>query len=164
MKTLLLLRHAKSSRKDDDLDDHDRPLNQRGKRDAPRMGRLLRDEKLLPDLILTSSAKRCRKTAEPVIAQSGYRGEARITGELYEADAAQLRQVLSRLTDDPGCVLVIAHNPGMEELLEALVGVYTPLSTAALAHVELPINGWQQIDQQTRGRLVNLWQPRELES
>ena len=67
MKTLLLLRHAKSSRKDDDLDDHDRPLNQRGKRDAPRMGRLLRDEKLLPDLILTSSAKRCRKPSSSSI-------------------------------------------------------------------------------------------------
>ena len=98
MKTLLLLRHAKSSWKDGDLDDHDRPLNKRGKRDAPRMGQLLRDQDLLPELILTSSARRCRKTAEHVIQSSGYRGETRITGELYEAGAKQLRH-----RDSPLC-------------------------------------------------------------
>src|SRR5215510_9473869 len=99
MKTLLLLRHAKSSWKDSDLDDHDRPLNQRGKRDAPRMGQLLKDEQLVPEFILCSSAKRCRKTAEHVIHESGYRGETRITGDLYEAGAEQLRPTLAALPD-----------------------------------------------------------------
>src|SRR5688572_21006606 len=99
MKTLLLLRHAKSSWKDSDIDDHERPLNKRGKRDAPRMGRLLRDESLLPDLILASSAKRCRKTAEHVLHASGYHGETRITGDLYEANAARLRAVLAGLAE-----------------------------------------------------------------
>jgi phosphohistidine phosphatase len=164
MKTLLLLRHAKSSWKEEGLDDHDRPLNNRGKRDAPRMGELLRDENLLPELILTSSAKRCRKTAEHVIAASGYRGETRITGELYEADGDKLRKALANLADPPGSVLVIAHNPGMEELLEALTGTYKPLSTAALAHLELPLDRWQDFAATTRGRLLNLWQPRDLES
>jgi phosphohistidine phosphatase len=164
MKTLLLLRHAKSSWKDEALDDHDRPLNRRGKRDAPRMGQLLRDEKLLPDLILCSSARRCRKTAEHVIQSSGYRGETRITSELYEADAEQLRQLLVRLPDEQHSVLLIAHNPGMEVLLESLVGVYTPLTTAALAQVELSMRHWRDLSDKTRGRLVNLWQPRELES
>ena len=164
MKTLLVLRHAKSSRKDDDLDDHDRPLNQRGKREAPRMGQLLRDENLLPQLILCSSAKRCRKTAEHLIEASGYRGEMRTTGELYEADGEKLRQALGSLPDEPTTVLLIAHNPGLEELLETLIGVYTPLSTAALAQIELPIRRWQDLGVATRGRLVNLWQPRELES
>jgi phosphohistidine phosphatase len=164
MKTLLLLRHAKSSWKDGELDDHDRPLNKRGKRDAPRMGKLLAEESLLPDLILCSSAKRCRKTAEHVIAASGYRGETRITGELYDAGAAKLLEVISAATDDPDRVLLIAHNPGLEELLEALVGVYTPLTTAALAQIELPVRRWQELGEKTRGRLIKLWQPRELES
>ena len=164
MKTLLLLRHAKSSWKDGDLDDHDRPLNGRGKRDAPRMGRLLAEESLLPELILCSSAKRCRKTAEHVIAVSGYRGETRITGELYEAGAEKLREVLAGLTGEPTRVLLIAHNPGLEELLERWIEVYTPLTTAALAQIELPIRCWSDLDENTRGRLVNLWQPRELES
>ena len=164
MKTLLLLRHAKSSWKDGDLDDHDRPLNKRGKREAPRMGQLLRDEKLLPDLILCSSAKRCRKTAEHVIAASGYRGEMRVTGELYEADAGKLRLVLAGVPDEAAVVLLIAHNPGLEELLDSQVGVYTPLTTAALAQLELPIHHWWELNDKTRARLVNLWQPRELDS
>src|SRR6266699_5476706 len=99
MKTLLLLRHAKSSWKNSDADDHERSLNKRGKKDAPRMGRLLRDENLLPDLIVSSSAKRCRKTLERVIQGSSYRGESRISGELYEADAQGLRDFLSHLPE-----------------------------------------------------------------
>ena len=128
MKTLLLLRHAKSSWKDGDLDDHDRPLNGRGKRDAPRMGRLLAEERLLPELILCSSAKRCRKTAEHVIAESGYRGETRLTGELYEAGAEKLREVLAGLAGEPTRVLLIAHNPGLEELLELFTPLQRPVS------------------------------------
>jgi|SRR6266850_780865 len=163
MKTLLLLRHAKSSWKDSDLDDHERPLNKRGKKDAPKMGRLLRDEDLLPDLIVSSSAKRCRKTAEHVIQTSGYRGETRICGELYEANAAKLRDFLAKLDDLISRALLIAHNPGLEELLESLVGEYTPLSTAALAQVELPIDAWSYLTSDTRGNLIKAWQPRELE-
>jgi phosphohistidine phosphatase len=163
MKTLLLLRHAKSSWKDSDLEDHERPLNKRGKKDAPRMGTLLKDEGLLPDLILSSSAKRCRKTADHVIHTSGYRGETRITGELYEAGAAKLRQALSALPDGVTRVLLIAHNPGMEELLEPLAGAYTPLSTAALAQVELPLDRWSELTSETPGKVVHVWQPRELE-
>jgi phosphohistidine phosphatase len=163
MKTLLLLRHAKSSWKDSDIDDHERPLNKRGKKDAPKMGKLLGDEALLPDLIVCSSAKRCRKTAEQVIQHSGFRGETRICGELYEADAARLCEFLTKLDDRFSRVLFIAHNPGMEELLESLTGVYTPLSTAALAHVELSIDSWANTANGTQGSLIKVWQPRELE-
>src|SRR3954463_15885238 len=122
MKTLLLLRHAKSSWKDSDIDDHERPLNKRGKKDAPRMGRLLLDEGLVPDLIVSSSAKRCRRTADEVMGASSYRGEARITGDLYEADGNKLREFLTTLDDRFNRVLLIAHNPGMEQLVEALIG------------------------------------------
>jgi phosphohistidine phosphatase len=161
MKTLLLLRHAKSSWKDPDLDDHDRPLNKRGKEDAPRMGQLLREEGLVPEFILSSSAKRCRKTAEHVIHASGYRGETRITGEIYEANAGQLLEVLASVADEPQRVLLIGHNPGLEELLERLTGAYTPLSTAALAQLELPVDRWR--DSAGGATLVRVWQPRELE-
>jgi phosphohistidine phosphatase len=163
MKTLLLLRHAKSSWKDSDLEDHDRPLNKRGKRDAPRMGQLLAEENLLPDLILCSSAKRTRRTAELVAEASGYRGETRITGDLYEAWAERIASVIQCLPETAQRVLLIGHNPGLEELLESLTGGYRPLSTAALAWLECPVGDWREITKETRAELKQLWQPRELE-
>jgi phosphohistidine phosphatase len=112
---------------------------------------------------MASSARRCRKTAEHVIQHSGYRGETRITGELYEADASKLRAILAALPEGVQRVLLLGHNPGMEELLESFAGVYTPLTTAALAQLELPIDSWSELTSQTRAELARLWQPRELE-
>ena len=77
MKTLLILRHAKSSWNYPELSDYDRPLNKRGKRDAPRMGKFLREQKLTPDRILTSSAKRARRTASKVAKACGYGGKVK---------------------------------------------------------------------------------------
>ncbi len=163
MKTLLLMRHAKSSWKDSELDDHDRPLNKRGKRDAPRIGQLLKDENLLPDLILSSTARRARKTAEQVIQHSGYRGETRITGELYNASRDQLLAFVAALPDTASHVLVIGHNPGLEELLEALTDQCAALTTAALARVESPADQWRTFRESGPAQLQNVWQPRELE-
>ena len=78
MKTLLIMRHAKSSWDESDMHDHDRPLNKRGKLNAPRMGRLLREQDLVPDLIITSSARRARDTAGAVADQSGYEGDVKV--------------------------------------------------------------------------------------
>jgi phosphohistidine phosphatase len=163
MKTLLLLRHAKSSWKDTDLEDYDRPLNKRGKRDAPKMGRLLVEENLLPDLIVSSSARRCRKTAEHVLQVSHYRGETRFSSQLYEANTRAHAQFVAGIDDSVNRLLLIGHNPGLEELLETLTGVYTPLTTAALAQLELPIESWSKIDTVINATLVKVWQPRELE-
>jgi len=163
MKTLLLLRHAKSSWKDSELDDHDRPLNKRGKRDAPRMGQLLKDENLLPDFIVASSARRARKTAEHVIQHSGYRGETRITGDLYNAGRDQLLAFVGTLPDAASRILLIGHNPALEELLESLTGQCVALTTAALAHLESSVNSWQQLRQAAPLQLVKVWQPRELD-
>jgi phosphohistidine phosphatase len=163
MKTLLLLRHAKSSWKDSDIEDHDRPLNKRGKRDAARMGKLLRDENLMPDCILCSSAKRTRRTAELVAQAAEYRCETRITGELYEAGVDRLISTIQSFPDHAQRVLLVGHNPGLEELLEALTGSYRPLSTAALAWLELPLESWRGISRESRAELKQLWQPRELE-
>ena len=163
MKTLLLLRHGKSSWKDSELDDHDRPLHKRGKRDAPRMGQLLRDEQLLPDLMISSSAKRCRRTAELVAQAAAYRGETRITSDVYEANAERLLSFLATLSNPLQRVMLVGHNPGLEELLEALTGNYRPLSTAALAWLEIPIDTWLEINRDSHSELKHLWQPRELE-
>lgn len=167
MKTLLILRHAKSSWKDDALPDHDRPLNKRGKTDAPRMGKLLRDEDLVPDLILSSDARRARSTAELVAEESHYDGEITFLRDLYAAEAEAYLNALARLGDEAACVLIVGHNPGLEELLQDLTGEYQPLPTAALAQVTLPMKHWSELvaDSQTagsQGKLVNLWRPKDL--
>jgi phosphohistidine phosphatase len=162
MKTLLLMRHAKSSWKDSELDDHDRGLNSRGKKDAPRMGELLRDENLVPDYIVTSSARRARKTADHLALASGYRGECRLTGEIYLAGPDKILDVIRQTPDSCQRLLVIGHNPGLEEFLERVTGTYSPLPTAALAHLELDIDFWQNLTAEPNADLVRLWQPREL--
>ena len=162
MRTLLILRHAKSSWKDDSLPDHDRPLNKRGLKDAPRMGQLLRREDLLPDLILCSTAKRARVTAELVAEESGYEGELRLKDDLYAFDAEAYLEALSELEDKYNCVMLVGHNPAMEELLEALTGGFERMPTAALALLELPIEHWSELENEPEGKLIHLWHPKEL--
>ncbi len=164
MKTLLILRHAKSSWKEANLDDHDRPLNKRGKRDAPLMGALLRREELLPDLILSSTARRARATTELVVEESGCEGEAQFLRDLYAAGPEAYIEALSELSNHYECVMVVGHNPGLEELLEWLTGDYEPMPTAALAQVQLPIQSWEELMDldETEASLLNLWRPKEL--
>jgi phosphohistidine phosphatase len=163
MKTLLILRHAKSSWKQEGLTDHDRPLNKRGKRDAPRMGKLLRESGLAPDLIISSTAKRARKTASKVAKKCEYQGVIELTGELYLAPPQDYLRVLRNVPDDYSRVMVVGHNPGLEELLSVLTGTRTQLPTAALAQVDLPIDRWQELDGAVEGELCDLWLPRELD-
>lgn len=163
MKTLLVLRHAKSSWSETELADHDRPLNKRGKRDAPRMGELMRVEGLLPELILTSSARRAHRTAELVAEASGYDGEIQVSRDLYAAGPEEFIEALISLTTGYETVLVVGHNPGLEELLEMLTDESPAMPTAALAQVELEIEDWTGLEEEVTGRLVNLWLPRELD-
>ena len=163
MKTLLILRHGKSSWKDLSLADHDRPLKKRGKRDAPRMGNLLREEGLLPDLILSSTAKRALRTALLVADACGYEGEIDVRREFYPGYPDDYIEALIGLPDDCQVVMVVGHNPGLELLLEELTGAAEFLPTAALAQVELPLQHWVELDDETDAKLVNLWLPRTLQ-
>ena len=163
MKTLLILRHAKSSWNDAGLNDHDRPLNKRGERVAPQMGRLLKGQDLVPEVIVSSTAQRAKKTAELVAENCSYLGTVEVTQRLYPASAAEAISVLAELDGDQACVLLVAHNPGVEGLLEGLTGEVAAMPTAALAQVELPIDQWPSLSLATEGTLINLWRPRELE-
>ncbi len=163
MKTLLILRHAKSSWKDESLADFDRPLNARGKEDAPRMGRMLRKAGLTPDLILSSAAKRARKTAEAVAETCSYANEIVFTRELYAADPDTIIEQVRCAPDTAASVMVVAHNPGLELLLEQLTGELQALPTAALAEVRLPINAWAELTEDTNGQLVRLLLPHAAE-
>ncbi len=160
MKTLLIMRHAKSSWNHPELSDYDRPLNARGKRDAPRIGKHLRQEGLIPDLILTSSAKRARRTANKVAKSCGYTGKAKKLDALYDTVPGVYFEILQALPDKYQRVMVVGHNPTMEQLVNHLTGEIKQMPTAALAHIELPIQQWNALDLYTRGALVNLWTPK----
>lgn len=163
MKTLVVLRHAKSSWNESGLADHDRPLNDRGERDAPRVGKLLRQQRLAPDVIISSDAVRARTTAQAVAEAAGYAGEVRLEPLLYHAAPDDILVVLRAAEPAAETVMVVGHNPGLEALVGRLTGARHDLPTAALAQVALPIDRWRDLDGSTRGTLVGLWRPKELE-
>lgn len=162
MKTLIIMRHAKSSWDQTNLADHDRPLKKRGKIDAPRMGELLLDEDLIPDLIISSSAKRAVTTAKAAAEACDYSGDIMVTRNFYFADPETFIDELQGITDQVSVVMVVGHNPGMEELLEELTGVWQRMPTAAIAVVDLPVNTWEELNEMTRGSLINLWTPKSI--
>ncbi len=162
MHTLLILRHAKSCWENPALSDYDRPLNKRGKRDAPRIGKHLRQQGLVPDCILTSSAKRARKTASKVAEACGYKGKIKRLEDLYLAPPGVYYEFLQELSKEYQCSMVVGHNPTIEQLVSHLSGEHHRMPTAAIAHFELPIEKWEMLDLSTKGKLVNLWTPKSL--
>jgi len=162
VKTLLLMRHAKSSWKQSGLTDRERPLNRRGKRDAPKMGRLLREQGLVPQYILSSTALRARLTAEAVAEASGCDGELLLLDGLYGAEPQDYVHALHLVPDGVDPVLVIGHNPGIEDLLEVLTDHRERLPTAAMVHLRLPIERWGDLTHHTEAEWVHTWRPREL--
>jgi phosphohistidine phosphatase len=162
MKTLLILRHAKSSWKHIDLSDHDRPLNKRGKKAAPRMGQLLFEEDLVPDIILSSTARRARDTAEITAEACGFEGEVLYLENFYHGWTSDFVVALQGLSSDIDSVMVVGHNPGLESFLEMLTGENEHLPTAALAYITLPIQNWSELNDETEGELLSLWLPRHL--
>jgi phosphohistidine phosphatase len=163
MKTILILRHAKSSWKHPELSDHDRPLNKRGLREAPQMGKVMKKEGLLPDMVLSSTARRARDTAQIVAEMCSYAGEIRLIPDLYRADVEDILGFLQNLDDSISIVMVVGHNPDLEMLLSTLTGEEEALPPAALVQVELPIQSWKALDPEKMGKLVNLWKPSELD-
>ncbi len=161
MKTLLLLRHAKSSWKQPEQPDQERPLNKRGKKEAPKVGKYLKENDLSPDLILSSPARRAHDTAQAVAEGCGFEGQIDLYQDLYLSDTACYLDILHCLPDDARRVLVVGHNPDVEELLTLLTDVSEHMTTAALAVVDLPISSWQELSEATDGRLQTLWVPRE---
>jgi phosphohistidine phosphatase len=159
----MLLRHAKSSWEDEALPDHDRPLAKRGKKVAPRMGRLLVDEELVPELIRSSTALRARKTAEAVAKACGYRGEIELADGLYLATAGKiLAEAQAGTPDAVGRLLLVGHNPGMEDLVSILAEGKEAFPTAALAVFEIQIDRWAELELGVEAKLAHLWRPKEL--
>lgn len=160
MKTLGIMRHAKSSWDDASLADFERPLNERGRRAAPFIGGLMRRKDHLPCVILSSPAKRARSTAELVNQAGALGAEIRFDERIYEASPQNLRQVVSELNDLHSSALLVGHNPGIEGFIRFLTGGIEPMPTAAFAVIELDIDNWNDIDDGC-GELRVLYRPQD---
>lgn len=145
MKTLYLLRHAKSSWDEPGLADFDRPLNERGLRTAPFMGEVIKNNNLPVDLILSSPARRASQTAQMVKAAGGLPAEIQFEDGIYEASPLRLIQIVSDLDDRFDSVMLVGHNPGFEDLVRFLSGSLHPMPTAALAVIDLEHRSWRDL-------------------
>ena len=144
MKTLTLVRHAKSSWKDNALSDHDRPLNKRGERDAPDMGQRVADAGIRPSLILSSTANRALTTAKVFAAQLSYPLEfLQREKALYLASVDDMLDVLVAQDNGFNSIMLFAHNPGMTDFANYLVpGLTSNLPTAGVVCVNLECDEW----------------------
>ena len=171
MKTIYLLRHAKSSWKDPGLDDHDRPLNKRGKAAAEAMGAFMVQEGMAPRLVLCSSAKRTRSTLKKVRPALDEHTVTVVEEAFYHADAGEWLRRLRGLDRDVGSVLLIGHNPALETLAHRLAGggdtdafdrMAVKFPTAALAVFKADVGAWNELEPHG-ARLASFTCPRDLE-
>lgn len=163
MKKLYLLRHAKSSWDDASLSDFVRPLNYRGERTAPFMGKFMRKKVLEPSLIVSSPAIRAKQTAMLVKDAADLKCELQFDERIYEASPRTLLQVTSEIDDVNESLMLVGHNPGMEGFVRLLTGDLEPMPTAALAVLDMDIDSWVEISDGC-GQLRKVFRPKELTS
>ena len=168
MKTLYVLRHAKSDWGDESLRDFDRPLNHRGRKAAKAVGHEMKDRGFRPDLVNASPAVRAKETLVRVI--EGFGEEFRVTEDrrVYESSAGTLVDIVREAPDDADHLMIVGHNPGFQSLVELLTepcalreeaGEKFP--TGALAEIRFSIDRWSEITPGT-GQLQDLIKPRDL--
>jgi phosphohistidine phosphatase len=153
MKTLYIVRHAKSSWDDMDLDDFERPLNERGKRDAPTMGKRLKEKAIVVDQILSSPAKRALSTAKRIAKVLEYKNEHIKTDQrLYHANHEVIISVLRSVKDKFDTVMIFGHNPGLTDFVNDLMKdkkLIDNVPTCGVVAFELPIEAWSELQSRT---------------
>lgn len=162
MKTLLFLRHGKSDWDADFGDDHERPLNKRGRKAAKRMGRFLAESGTLPDRVVTSTAVRTQSTLDLFLEAGGIEAPVRATRALYLAGPNDLLREIRAEEDAADVLLLVGHQPGCGETVGRMIGeaaVHFP--TAALARVDVDVESWTEVAF-GRGELVWLVPPKAL--
>src|SRR2546423_7766695 len=146
MKSLLLIRHAKSSWDDLSIPDTERPLNERGKKDAPDMAERLLKRKVNPDAFISSPAKRARKTAEAFAKTYGEGKKAVLLKEqLYGAGDSEFADLISSLPEEYSTVAIFSHNPGITEFANTLTSTRVDnIPTAGIFAVQAEIDNWKE--------------------
>ncbi len=162
MKTLIILRHAKAEPAAAQQTDHARVLAPRGLRDAMRMGQWLEEHELTPELILSSTAARARETTAQVLQVCRFNGRAEFLDNLYLAAPAAYLSALETQAAEFARVMLVGHNPGLEDLVQLLTHQHLLLPTAGLAVVTLPIEHWSELDHSTKHPLAHFLKPKEM--
>jgi phosphohistidine phosphatase len=145
MRTLYLLRHAKSSWKDASLKDFDRPLKKRGREAAKSIGEVLKAEKIEDFLVITSTAVRARETTTIALKKYHAKVEVRFNQRIYEASPGTLLNIVHEIEDDRPVAMLVGHNPGFEMLLGFLTGQIHAMPTAALAKISFQTDSWKEV-------------------
>ena len=145
MKTLFILRHAKSSWANPESSDFDRQLNERGLKTVPQMGEVMFDNQFQPSLILSSPAKRAKQTAVLIKETAQIGGKIVYDERIYEASPHRLLQVIADEGAETESLMLVGHNPGLEGLIKLLTGEVQAMPTAALAVIDLDTENWNEI-------------------
>ena len=161
MKKILVMRHAKSSWKDHNIPDHDRPLKNRGEKDAEKMGKLLKEKDLVPDLILSSTAERAKQTAKIVRNTCKCKKDIIYLKELYMAEPSNIMQAIIQHANDAKTIMVVGHNPGMEAFVQILTDKVETLPTASVAYLIAKITKWKDLAGKEKVTLKKFWRPKE---
>lgn len=147
-KTILLMRHAKSSWDQEGLRDFDRPLNNRGKKDAPKMGAYLKEIDLIPGLIVSSPAARAKATIQGVVNELGLKEDVINWDEdLYYGSSKAYLKAIRSASENMDVVMTVGHNPMTEDTMAALSNTpfHQPVPTAAIACFELNVDTWKEV-------------------
>lgn len=153
-----MLRHAKAE-DGAGLSDKERALAKRGRRAATRVGELLSDR--LPDRILSSTSLRTRETVELLTKAAAYYGPIELIDSLYLAEPSAYLTAVRERGGDAKCLMLVGHNPGLEDLVTALTGERVTLATAALAECVLEVSAWAEVTLDSHAELVGLSYPRD---
>ena len=162
-KTLLLMRHGKSSWRDKTLPDFQRPLKQRGAEAAAEIAEILHENELIPQIILSSPALRASQTAEIIAKVCNLEQKITYVNSFYMGETREFVEQLHQLDDGLERVMIVAHNPGLEAFMQLLDGKLEALPTAALAYISLDLHKWSDFTKDTTGELIGYWDPEILE-
>ena len=160
MLTLMLMRHGKSDWNAGAATDHARPLNGRGRLFAETMGTVLREMKIVPDLVVCSTAMRARSTAEIARISGGWPSRLILDDDLYGAGVGDTLLVAARHGGNASRLMLVGHQPTWSMTVRHLTGDHVDIRTATVAIIELPIDGWLDIGK-TKGTLVDVLEPRD---
>lgn len=160
MKRLYLIRHAKSDWSNPKLDDFDRPLNKRGKKNAPFMGKILYQKAVNPDLIISSPAYRARTSAVKIAKEIHYHDEIIFNEYLYQASLKTSLEIVNFIDDTYDCVFIIGHNPSLNVLAFYLIDFNENIPTSGIIEIEFSCDSWREVNK-SNAKFVSFEYPKK---